>query len=239
MLFPAPLVRGTLVRRYKRFLSDVILEGGAMVTAHCANSGSMLGVCEPGAEVWLSHQPGKGRKLDYSWELVRVDGGLVGVNTMHPNRIVAEAIAMGAIPELSGYAGLRREVPYGRASRIDLLLQGEGRPDCYVEVKNVHLRHGRAAAFPDAVTARGAKHLLELADMVARGARAVMLYLVQRDDCDHFTVAEAIDPVYARGLRRALDAGVEALCYGCCLSLEGISIDRPLPVRLAAVTQDR
>lgn len=230
MLFPTPLVRGTLVRRYKRFLSDVQLDGGELVTAHCANSGSMLGVSEPGAEVWLSRCEGKARKLPYSWEMVRVDGGLVGINTMHPNRIVAEAIAAGAIPELAGYDEVRREVRYGKASRVDLLLRGRGRPDCYVEVKNVHLRRGSAAAFPDAVTARGAKHLLELADMVAAGARSVMLYLVQRGDCDHFTLAEDIDPVYAQGLRRALAAGVEALCYRCALSLDGITVDRPLPV---------
>jgi sugar fermentation stimulation protein A len=230
MLFPAPLVRGTLVRRYKRFLSDVVLDCGTAVTAHCANSGSMLGVCEPGSEVWLSRCDGKARKLPYSWEMVRVDGGLVGINTMHPNRIVAEAIATGAIPELAGYASIRREVPYGRASRIDLLLQGEGLRDCYVEIKNVHLKRGSAAAFPDAVTARGAKHLLELAGMVAAGARAVMLYLVQRGDCDHFTLAEDIDPVYAQGLRRARAAGVEALCYRCALSLDGITVDRALPV---------
>ncbi len=231
MLFPSPLVRGTLVRRYKRFLSDVLLDGGEVVTAHCANSGSMLGVSEPGSEVWLSPCQGKARKLPYSWEMVRVEGHLVGINTMHPNRIVAEAIAAGAIPELAGYGEIRREVPYGRSSRIDVLLRGDGLRDCYVEVKNVHLKRGSAAAFPDAVTARGAKHLVELGEMVAAGARAVMLYLVQRGDCDHFTIAEDIDPIYAQGLRRALAAGVEALCYRCVLSLDGINLDRPLPVR--------
>lgn len=230
MQFPVPLVRGTLVRRYKRFLSDVALDGGEVVTAHCANTGSMLGVAEPGMEVWLSRCDKPGRRLPFSWEMVRVDGGLVGINTMHPNRLVAEAVAGGRIPELAGYPTIRREVAYGKRSRIDLLLQGPGLPNCYVEVKNVHLKRGSAAAFPDAATARGARHLEELAAMVASGARAVMLYLVQRGDCDHFTVAEDIDPAYAAGLRRAMAAGVEAICYHCTLSLDGITVDRRLPL---------
>lgn len=232
MLFPAPLVRGTLVRRYNRFLSDVVLESGEVVTAHCANSGSMLGVCDPGAEVWLSASDKPGRRLRYSWEMIRADGGLVGINTMHPNRLAAEAVAEGRIPELTGYPVLRREVRYGRNARIDLLLQGAGRPDCYVEIKNVHLKRGSAAAFPDAVTARGLKHLVEMAAVVAEGARAAMLYLVQRGDCTYFTLAGDIDPAYAAGLRQARAAGVEVLCYACTLSLDGIGVDRPLPVVL-------
>lgn len=234
MQFPAPLIRGTLIHRYKRFLSDVRLDTGAVVTAHCANSGSMLGVCDPGLEVWLSESDRPGRKLRYSWEMVRVGDGLVGINTMHPNRIAEEAIRAGMIPELAGYPAIRREVRYGKGSRVDLLLDGGGMPTCYVEVKNVTLRRGNAAEFPDAVTARGAKHLAELSDMVAAGARAVMLYLVQRTDCDVFTVAADIDPAYAAGLRRAMAAGVEVLCYACRLALDGISVDRRLPVALQA-----
>ncbi len=234
MLFSAPLVRGTLLRRYKRFLSDVALDDGAVVTAHCANSGSMLGVCEPGSEVWLSECDKPGRKLRWSWELVRIGDGLVGVNTNHPNAVAAEAVAAGRIPELAGYSSLRREVRYGRNSRIDLLLQGPGRPDCWVEIKNVHLKRGDAAAFPDAVTARGTKHLDELSAMVAAGDRAVMLYLVQRGDCHHFTVAEDIDPGYAAALRRARAAGVETLCYTCTATLDGIAVGRPLPLALEA-----
>lgn len=232
MRFEVPLVRGTLLRRYKRFLSDITLEDGATVTAHCANSGSMLGLAVPGAEVWLSPAANPNRKLAWDWELERNGGGLVGINTNRPNALVAEAIADGRIPELAGYERLRREVRYGRNSRIDLLLSSDGAAECYVEVKNVHLKRGSAAEFPDAVTARGRKHLLELAEMVRQGARAVMFFLVQRGDCDHFTVAEDIDPAYASALRAAIAAGVDVVCYDCRIDLEGIEVASPLPVSL-------
>jgi sugar fermentation stimulation protein A len=165
--------------------------------------------------------------------MIRVGSGLVGINTMHPNRIVAEAIATGAIPELAGYASLRREVRYGRNSRIDILLEdgadkAAGRPPCYVEIKNVHLRRSGAAEFPDSVTARGAKHLVELAAMVAEGARAVMVYLVQREDCDAFRFAADIDPAYADAFRTARAKGVEAVCYACRLTPEEITVARRL-----------
>lgn len=239
MLFPAPLLRGLLIKRYKRFLADVQLDCGTVVTAHCANSGSMLGLCQPGLEVWLSRSDDPKRKLAYTWELVRVGAGLVGINTMHPNRVAAEAIAAGAIPELAGYASLRREVKYGTASRIDLLLDGPGMPTCYVEIKSVTLMRDGIAEFPDAVTARGAKHLAELSAMVAQGARSVMLYLVQRTDCGRFRVAADIDPAYDAGLRRAMTAGVEVLCYACRLALDGISVDGRVPVALLADGEDR
>jgi sugar fermentation stimulation protein A len=230
MIFPAPLVRGTLIRRYKRFLADVLLESGEEVLAHVANSGAMLGTSDQGLEVWLSPAANPARKCKWSWELCRVDGFLVGVNTAHPNAIAAEAIAAGQIPELAGYATIRREVKYGRNSRIDVLLEAPGRPTCYVEVKNVHLKRGEWAEFPDAVTARGAKHLVELRDMVAAGARAVMLYLVQREDCRGFRPAGDIDPAYAEGLQAAMRDGVEAICYTCRLSLEDITIGGRLPM---------
>jgi sugar fermentation stimulation protein A len=236
VLFAAPLVRGTLIRRYKRFLSDVALESGETVVAHVANPGSMIGLAEPGSEVWLSPNANPKAKLAWRWELVRVGGHLVGVNTAHPNRLAEEAIAAGAIPELAGYAVCRREVRYGLASRIDLLLEGEGRPPCYVEIKCVNLKRGlagreTAAEFPDAVTKRGTRHLAELADMAAAGARAVMLYLVQRSDCDHFRIADDIDPAYAAALAAARARGVEALCYACDMRLDGIGVAKP--VRLA------
>ncbi len=234
MRFPDPLIRGRLIRRYKRFLSDHELDDGSLVTAHCANPGAMTGLAEPGMEVWLSPARNPARKLRYSWELVRVGEGLVGINTAHPNAIVAEAIEADAIPELAGYDSLRREVRYGKNSRIDMLLEGEGRPPCYVEVKNVHLRRDRLAEFPDAVTARGAKHLVELADMVADGGRAVMLYLVQREDCPGFAIAGDIDPTYADGLARALAAGVEAICYCCKLTTDSVTLDRALPIHFGA-----
>jgi sugar fermentation stimulation protein A len=229
MIFPHPLVRGRLVQRYKRFLADVALETGEMVTAHCANPGAMLGVAPPDAEVWLSPSRNPARKLAWSWELVRIGDGLVGINTAWPNLLAEEAILSGAIPELAGYPILRREVRYGRNSRIDLLLEAPGRPICYVEVKNVHLsRGGGLAEFPDCVTERGAKHLLELADMVVAGARAVMLYIVQRGDCDRFRTAADFDPAYHAGLKLALAAGVEALVYGCTVTRDGIRVDRRL-----------
>lgn len=232
MHFPTPLLRGTLVKRYKRFLSDITLENGDEITAHVANSGSMMGLKEPGMEVWLSESDNPKRKLKYSWELVRDGDGLVGINTMHPNKLVAEAIEDGTISELTGYGAMRREVKYGKNSRIDILLSDEARPDCYVEVKNVTLRRNSEAEFPDAVTARGAKHLVEMSDMVAGSARAVMVYLVQREDCDVFSIAGDIDPTYAAALTAALSNGVEAVCYACRLSLEEIVVDRKIPINL-------
>lgn len=240
MLFPSPLVPARLVRRYKRFLADVEFEGGRVATAHCANPGSMLGLAEPGARVWLSPSANPARKLPWSWELVEANGALVGVNTAHPNRIAAEAILSGQIPELAFYGRLRREVAYGQNSRIDLLLEDDGpsgRPPChvpcYVEVKSVTLsRAAGLAEFPDAVTARGAKHLDELARIAEAGGRAVMLFLVQRPDCTRFTVAADIDPAYAAGLGRALRAGVETLCYDCRVSLTGLEVAGPLRLEL-------
>ena len=231
MDFPDPLVRGTLVRRYKRFLADVELEDGRTVTAHCANTGTMLGVRDPGSEVWLSPATNPARKLRYSWQMIRVGEGLVGINTQNPNRIVEEAIGSGRIPELAGYGTIRREVKYGRNSRIDILLQEPGKPDCYVEIKNVHLvREDGTAEFPDAVSARAAKHQGELADMVEAGHRAATLYLCQREDCDRFRIAGDIDPAYAEAAQKARDRGVEALCYGCILTPEAISIGGALAV---------
>jgi sugar fermentation stimulation protein A len=230
MRFPSPLVRGTLIRRYKRFLADVTLETGEVVCAHVANSGAMLGTADPGMEVWLSPAANPERKLKWNWEMVVVDGHLVGVNTMHPNGLVADAIQGGLIAELAGYTSLRREVKYGRNSRIDVLLEAPGRPTCFVEVKNVHLKRGEWAEFPDAVTARGTKHLGELTDMVAAGSRAVMVYLVQRGDCRGFRPAADIDPVYAAALIQAKRDGVEAICYTCRLNLDGIEVGPPLPM---------
>ncbi|MHB1218798.1 MAG: DNA/RNA nuclease SfsA [Alphaproteobacteria bacterium] len=236
MRFPAPLVRATLLRRYKRFLADVRLEDGTELTAHCPNSGTMMGLNAPGSEVWLSPAHSAGRKLPYTLELVRA-GGLVGVNTGWPNVLAEEAIRTQRISELTGYETVRREVPYGKNSRIDLLLEGGGRPPCLVEVKNVHLRRGdgTAAEFPDCVTARGAKHLVELQDMVADGRRAVMLYVVQREDCDHFRLAADLDPTYAAAFAIARAGGVEALCYSCKVGREAIELVSPLPIDEAKI----
>jgi sugar fermentation stimulation protein A len=235
MKFHAPLVPGTLIRRYKRFLADVRLDDGTVVCAHIANSGAMIGLKDEGLRVWLSPALNPKRKLAFTWELAEIEDGLVGVNTAHPNAIVAEAILAGRVPELRGYETLKREVPYGENSRIDILLTSPDRPRCLVEIKNVHLRRpeiagGCHAEFPDAVTARGAKHLREMAAAVAAGDRAVMLYLVQRTDCTHFALASDIDPAYAEAFAVARKAGVEALCYTCAISTIGLTLDRPLPL---------
>lgn len=236
MRFPTPLLQGQLIRRYKRFLADIDL-GGEIITAHVPNSGSMLGLTAPGSTVWLSHSDNPKRKLPYTLELIEADGGLVGVNTGQPNGLVADAVQAGKIPELANYAILRREVKYGRNSRIDILLESPDRPPAYVEIKSVTLRrpglyNGHAAEFPDCVTSRGAKHLDELSEMVRSGARAVMLYLVQRTDCDHFRVAADLDPAYDAGLRQAVEVGVEVLCRACTISPQAIELDRPLPINL-------
>jgi sugar fermentation stimulation protein A len=228
--FPTPLVRGRLVQRYKRFFADTVLDDGTEVTAHCPNPGAMLGLNTPGLPVWLSKSDDPKRKLAHTLELVDVDGGLVGINTMHPNRLVAEALAEGLIPELADYASVRREVKYGTASRVDFLLQDEARPDCWLEIKNCHLmRTPGLAEFPDCVAARSLKHLHELEAMVAEGARAVALFVVQRTDCDAFSACHDLDPAFARGLDRAADAGVEVLVYACDMALDGIRIARRLP----------
>jgi sugar fermentation stimulation protein A len=232
MKFAEPLTEARLIKRYKRFLADVEMADGSVVTVHIANPGAMTGLAEPGSTVWLSRSHNPARKLPWNWELVWADGGLVGVNTMHPNAIAEAAIAAGLIPELAGYDQIRREVKYGLNSRIDLLLAGKDRPICYVEIKNVHLRQGEEACFPDSVTERGAKHLRELSERVKEGDRAVMLFLVQRADCVRFRPAGWIDPAYEAALRRAKAEGVETLCYACRLTLDGIEIGRPLPVEL-------
>jgi len=225
MRFSVPLVSGRLVRRYKRFLADCRLDSGEEVTAHVANSGSMLGLATPGARVYLARSADPKRKLAWSWQLVEADGALVGIDTGLSNRIVAEAIAEGRIPALAGYRTLRREVPYGARSRVDMLLEGEGRPPCYVEVKSVTLsRRPGIAEFPDAVTARGARHLAELAAMVGAGARAVLLYLVQRGDCRLFEIAADIDSAYAAAALAARAAGVEMLVVRAEVSPAGIEI---------------
>jgi sugar fermentation stimulation protein A len=231
MLLPSPLVRGRLIRRYKRFLADVALDAGGHVTVACPNTGAMLGLDEPGSVVWLSESASVTRKYRHTWELVELDDALVGINPMRPNTIVAEAIAANLIPQLAGYERMRREVKYGEKSRIDILLESDGRPACYVEVKNVHLsRTPGLAEFPDCVTTRGARHLAELSAMVAAGARAVMVYLVQRGDAHAFALACDIDPTYAAAYRAARTAGVEAFAFGCSLTPETISLTGTVPI---------
>ena len=235
MRFPVPLVPARLVRRYKRFLADMVLDTGETVTAHCANPGSMLGLTGAGNRCWLSRSSDPKRRLPWSWELTEVDVGrgpeMVGINTAHPNRLVEEAIRAGTIAPLAGYGDLRREVAYGRASRVDMVLSDSGRPPCYVEVKNVHLmREPGLAEFPDSVTARGARHLEELGDMVAAGHRAVMVFLIQYGGAERFALARDIDPGYADAFDRARLRGVEMLAFACRLSPQEIVVERAVPV---------
>ena len=229
MRFPTPLIPATLIRRYKRFLADVTLASGEEITAHVANPGAMTGLDAPGSRVWLSKSDNPKRKLPYSWELVEADFGagteMVGVNTAHPNVLAGEAIKNNLIPELAGYASVRREVKYGKNSRVDFLLEDEGRPPCYVEIKNVHLmRRAGLAEFPDSVTARGTKHLNELASMVEAGARAVMLYLIQIGSAERFALARDIDRAYGQAFDYARKVGVEAIAWKCAISAEGIAV---------------
>jgi sugar fermentation stimulation protein A len=213
----------------------VTLPGGETLTVHIANPGAMTGLAAPGARVWLSKSDNPSRKLSHSWELVEVDFGvgieLVGVNTAQPNPLVGAALAAGAIPELAGYGSIRREVKYGRNSRVDFLLEDAGRPPCYVEIKNVHLmRRPGLAEFPDARTERGAKHLDELGDMVAAGARAAMLYLIQIGSAERFALARDIDPKYGAAFDRARSRGVEAIAWRCRIDRDGIEVAGPVPV---------
>ena len=232
MRFARPLVRGTLLKRYKRFLADVMLDDGRTVTAHCANPGAMLGLSDPGLAVWLEPNDDPKRSLRFAWRLAELEGGaMVGIDAGLPNRVVAEALAEGRVPALAGYANARPEVRYGTRSRIDFLLTGPGLADAWVEVKNVHLSRGHGLAeFPDSVTARGTRHLVELAAMAAGGARAVMLYLVQRTDCDRFRLAADLDPAYAAAFAAAREAGVEAIAHRCRIDPAGVRLDAALPV---------
>lgn len=232
MLLPQPMARGVIVQRYKRFFVDMVLDDGRAITAHVPNPGAMLGLKDPGLAAWVSWSGDPKRKLPWTLQLVEADGGLVGVNTMNPNRLVAEALAADAIPELSGYMTIRPEVKYSQASRVDFLLTHPDRPPCWLEVKNCHYRRdGTLAEFPDCVAARSAKHLKDLAAEVAKGARAVQLFVVQRTDCDSFAACDDLDPVYAKGLSDAAAAGVEVLCYRCDISPTEVRISRRIPWR--------
>jgi sugar fermentation stimulation protein A len=230
MEFSAPLLRGRLIQRYKRFLADVDLDEGGIVTVHVPNPGAMLGLKEPGSTVWLSRSADPKRKLPHTLELVETKIGLVGINTMHPNRLAEEAIRASAIPELSGYATLRREVKYDADSRIDILLQDEARPAAWVEVKNCHMtRTPGLAEFPDCVAARSAKHMRALARRVEAGDRAVVLWVIQMPAMDRISVAADIDPKFNIALNEAADAGVEVLAYGCEMDTTGIRLTRRVP----------
>ena len=225
------LIQGTLIKRYQRFKADVKLRNGHVVTAHCPNSGSMLGCSEPGRSVYLSRHNNPGRRLKYTWEMIEMPTSLVGINTWVPNQLVKESIIDKNIKAFLGYETIWTEVSYGQNSRIDLLLE-QGKERCFVEVKNCTLVEDGVAYFPDAVTSRGLKHLVELQQEVRKGNRCVMFYLVQRMDAKLFRPAHHIDPAYRKELRRAVRNGVEILVYDVFLNLESISLKKPLPCEL-------
>jgi sugar fermentation stimulation protein A len=224
------LIPGTLVKRYKRFLADVRLDNGELVTAHCPNSGSMKACSEPGRPVYLSLHDNPNRKLRYTWEIIDMPDSLVGVNTMVPNRLVKKSIETGQVDELKGYDRVISEVKVGNRSRLDLLLETSVGKMCFVEVKNCTLVEDRVACFPDAVTARGRKHLLELRRLVAEGNRCVMFFLIQRMDAEGFRPADHIDPLYGAELRRARMNGVEILAYDVTINLRRIVLNEHLPI---------
>jgi sugar fermentation stimulation protein A len=226
------LVRGILVKRYKRFLADVRLDNGNLVTAHCPNTGRMTGCSETGQPVYLSRHDNPKRKLKYTWELIKMPTSLVGVNTLVPNRLVFQSAAAGLIAELAGYETVEREVKIGQNSRIDLRLSSGEKDRCYVEIKNCTLVDSGVARFPDAVTARGLKHLNELEILVKSGCRCVMFYFIQRMDARIFKPADLIDPDYGNGLRRAVERGLEILAYDVSIDLTGIQLNRKIPCSL-------
>jgi sugar fermentation stimulation protein A len=232
MEFASPLIRGTLLKRYKRFLADVRLEDGSIITATCPNTGTMLGLTDPGMNIHLSRSDSPTRRYAHTWEMTDRPGfGLIGINTMRPNFLIEKAIMSGLVGTLSGYEGIRREVKYGANSRIDLLLEKPGKPPCYVEVKNVTLyRRPGLAEFPDCVTARGTKHLGELASMVKAGHRAVMVYCIQGGGAKAFALTPDIDPVYEAAFRKARAHGVEAIAMTCHVGLDGIFVNGTVPV---------
>ena len=230
MRFQTELVPARLIRRYKRFLADCTLEDGREVVAHCANPGSMMGLAEPGTKIWLEPNDDPKKKLKFGWRLVDHENGhFTGVDTSLPNKAIRAALMTREVAALAEYPMVRPEVKYGTNSRIDFLLSGEGLPDAYVEVKSVTLsRTQNLAEFPDSVTARGAKHLGELAEVARAGHRAILLYLVQRTDCTHVAMAEDIDPTYAAAHAEATRAGVETLCIGTHITPQGVTLAAPL-----------
>ena len=230
MRFQTELVPARLIRRYKRFLADCTLEDGREVTAHCANPGSMMGVAEPGMQIWLEPNDDPKKKLKYGWRLVDHENGhFTGVDTALPNRAVRAALQTREIEVLAAYGTVRPEVKYGENSRIDFLLSEPGLPDAYVEVKSVTLcRTPGLAEFPDSVTARGTKHLGELAKMAQAGHRAILLYLVQRTDCTHVAIADNIDPAYATAHQAASAAGLETIAIGTHISPSEVTLAAPL-----------
>jgi sugar fermentation stimulation protein A len=234
MIFTPALRPATLIKRYKRFLADVITPEGEMLTMHCANTGAMTGCATPGDTVWYSTSASLTRKYPHSWELTETQtGDWICVNTLRANILVKEALALGTIPEFSGYDCVRAEVKYGaEKSRIDFLLQASDRVNCYIEVKSVTLLQQGIGYFPDAVTVRGQKHLRELAKIAENGERAVLFFAVLHTGIEDVSPARHIDARYAELLAQAQQSGVEVLCYKAQLSPDGMTLNKPLVVKL-------
>ena len=230
MKFPTLLVSGKLIRRYKRFLADIELEDGSVVIAHCTNSGSMKSCIEEGAPVYLSPANDPKRKTKYSWEMIFINNGWVGVNTIIPNKLAFDAIVNNEIEKLAGYSTVQREVKFGD-SRFDIYCEKENER-CFMEVKNVTMKVGDAVLFPDAVTVRGKKHLETLINVKKQGIRAVMLYIIQRMDVNTFGPASEIDPEYTKSLTKAIENGVEVIAIQAIVSPEKIELGRELPILL-------
>lgn len=230
MIFPNKLVHGTLIKRYKRFLADIELDDGTEVVAHCTNSGSMKSCIENGAEVYLTPVNDPKRKTKFTWEMIKINGNWVGINTGIPNKLAFEAISAGEIPELADYTNVKREVTFGD-SRFDIFAKNETE-QCFVEVKNVSMKEGKYALFPDSVTTRGQKHLKTLMEVKSKGMRAVMLYIIQRSDVEIFAPASEIDPDYAKFLKEAVEAGVEVIPMQATVTPEKIELVKKLPFEI-------
>jgi sugar fermentation stimulation protein A len=229
LLWPE-LILGTLIKRYQRFLADVTLTGGQVVTAHCPNSGTMKACSQPGRPVYLSFHDNPKRKLKYTWEMIKMPTSLVGVNTMVPNRLVKKSIEEERVKQLTDYENIKSEVNVPGGSRLDLLLTKGKNEKCFVEIKNCTLVKDGIACFPDAVTARGRKHLVELQKLVAKGNRCVMFFLIQRMDAKAFTTADHIDPAYGKEFRKAKNRGVEIMVYDVVMDLNKIILGKKIPL---------
>jgi sugar fermentation stimulation protein A len=227
-----PLIPGTLIKRYKRFLADIELDDGTLITAHCPNSGSMRQCSEPGQPVYVSRHDNPRRKLKFTWQLIQMPTSLVGVNTLVPNRLVGLAATQGLVPELKGYGEVRAEVTTSPHTRLDFRLKAPRRRDCYIEVKNCTLVEQGTAMFPDARTARGQKHLQELISLRNDGCRAIIFFVIQRTDALRFAPADAIDPDYGRWLRLAAEKKVELMAYDVTIDLQGIAFNQKIPIQL-------
>lgn len=230
MNFQKPLIHGYLIKRYMRFLADIKLDSGNIVTAHCTNSGTMKSCLEDNAEVYLSPVDDPNRKTKFTWEMIKINGNWVGINTGNPNKLAYEAVKSGKIEKLKGYTEVQAEVKFDD-SRFDLMAKNE-KETCFIEVKNVTLKEGKYALFPDAVTSRGKKHLETLVKVKEQGMRAVMLYVIQRNDVEIFAPAKEIDPEYAKALKIAYEKGVEIIPMQVKVTPEKIELLKELPFEL-------